>query len=349
MRTLSATVIAGYAVLGAASATAQTSAPADPLRAYVPSTVSPEAAALYARYRPFVLTVDQQIARTRAEIEARYLAGEKAADAGNAPLTALGLTTAEQELGGVKVLEVLPRNYRDDGTALIYLHGGGFIYGSIHSSLRGAAIMAHVTGRRVFSVEYAVAPKGNWKIATDQVVAVYRALLAQGRKPASIGIFGESAGGNLTAAATLKLRDQGLPMPAGLILISPATDLTRAGDTYVTLAQADPVLPPGNVQPGFDLYADPADQKNPYVSPVYGDFSKGYPPTLIQGGTKEILISDMVRLHRAIRAAGGESRLELYEGMPHAFPGMMVMAGAPEGKAAMDEAAAFWRERLKGR
>ena len=77
MRTLSATVIAGYAVLGAASATAQTSAPADPLRAYVPSTVSPEAAALYARYRPFVLTVDQQIARTRAEIEARYLAGRR--------------------------------------------------------------------------------------------------------------------------------------------------------------------------------------------------------------------------------------------------------------------------------
>lgn len=338
-------LIAG-GVIVASPATAQ---PADPLRAYVPTTISPEAAALYARYRPYVLAGGQPTARTKEQIEANYQAGEKAASAANAALASLGLMTAEREIAGVKVLEVTPRSYRDDGSLLIYVHGGGFIYGSARSSLRGSGTMAAATGRRVISIDYTLAPKGDWRVATDQVVAVYGAVLAQGVKPGRIGMYGDSAGGNLVAASTLKLRDQGLPMPAGLLLVSPATDLTRAGDTHVTLVDADPALAPGSIQPGFDFYAPPAEQKNPYVSPVYGDFAKGYPPTLIQGGTKEVLLSDMVRLHRAIRAAGGESRLELYEGMPHAFPGMMVMAGAPEGRQAMAEAADFWRARLDPR
>jgi acetyl esterase/lipase len=107
---------------------------------------------------------------------------------------------------------------------------------------------------------------------------------------------------------------------------------------------ADPALWLPQVRPGLDAYADPADQKNPYVSPVYGDFAKGYPSTLIQGGTKEFLVSDMVRLHRAIKRGGGVSDLELYEGMPHGFMGLM--ADAPEGREARAEELAFWNRYL---
>jgi acetyl esterase/lipase len=206
--------------------------------------------------------------------------------------------------------------------------------------------MAQATGKRVITVEYTVAPRGRWQLVTDQVAAVYKGLLDERIKAGHIGMTGESAGGNIVAATTLKIRDRGLPMPAALLLISPMSDFTEGGDTRVTLADADPVLHPEQVRPGLDAYADPADQKNPYVSPVYGDFSKGYPPTLIQGGTKEWLLSDMVRLHRAIKGAGGNSDLELYEGMPHGFPGVMV--DAPEGKEAKAEELAFWKRYLPG-
>ena len=328
----------------AAPATAAAAAP-DPLRAYIPTTISPQAAALYRAYRPLLLSAGPKIATTTAEFDANYKTGEEHAITVDAPyVKAMGLTIIERQISGVKVLEIRPKDYQDDGTVLIHVHGGGFIYGSPRSSLRSSGAMVAATGKRVISVDYTVAPRGQFQLVTDQVVAVYKALLAEGIKPSKIGLFGESAGGNIVAGSALKLRDQGLPLPAGLILVSPATDLTGAGDTRVTLAEAEPVLRPvGAIQPGIDAYVAPADQKNPYASPVYGDFTKGYPPTLIQGGTKEILLSDMVRLHRAIRAAGGDSRLEIYEGMPHGFPSLMVGVGAQEGKEAMAESAAFWR------
>ncbi|MDB5365330.1 MAG: Alpha/beta hydrolase fold-3 domain protein, partial [Rhodospirillales bacterium] len=231
-----------------------------------------------------------------------------------------------------------------DGTLLLFVHGGGFVVGSSRSSLRDIVQVADATGRRVISIDYTLAPRGQFQLVTDQVTAVYKAVLAEGMKPNRIGMFGGSAGGNIVAAAALKIRDQGLKLPAGLILLSPATDLTGAGDTRVTLGNADPALRPSQIQPGIDAYAPPAEQKNPYASPVFADFRKGYPPTLIQGGTKELLVSDMVRLHRALRQAGRDCDLELYEGMPHGFPALMM--NAPEGKEAMAEQVAFWNKHL---
>jgi acetyl esterase/lipase len=341
MRTLRLTLAAGGALIIGFPALSQ---PA-PLRAYVPTTVSPEAAAIYRAYKAFILAPAPPVAHTAAEFDALYQASEQRSNAvAAAALKTYGATAPDRTLGGVPVVEVRPRDYRDDGSVLIYVHGGGFVTGSARSSLLGPAIMADATGRRVISVEYTVAPRGQWRLVTDQVIAVYKALLADGVKPGRIGMFGGSAGGTIVAASALKIRDQGLPLPAALLLQSPATDLTGAGDTRVTLSEADPALRPGTVQPGIDAYAAPADQKNPYASPVYGDFRKGYPPTLIQGGTKEFLLSDFVRLHRAIRAAGGDSRLEIYEGMPHGFTDLMV--NTPEGREAKAEAVAFWTQNL---
>ena len=352
MRTLLAVTVscATLALAGQAAAQATTAAeaPAAPLRAYVPTTVSPQAAAILNASRPSLLGPRPAAPRTAAGYVALNQLFERMVAPREAGLIkALGVTVTDRQMGGVHVVEVLPAGYKDDGSVLIYVHGGGFIGGSAHSSLLSSGNMARATGRRVISVDYTLAPMGQWPLITDQLVAVYKAVLAQGAPAKRIGMYGESAGGNIIAGTAFKIRDQGLPAPAALLLISPATDLTGAGDTRVTLAEADPVLYAPAVQPAIDLYAAPADQTRPYVSPVYGDFTKGYPPVLILGGTKEILLSDMVRLHRAIKRAGGNSDLELYEGMPHAFP--PVMTGAPEGKAAMAEAVAFWNRYLAKR
>jgi monoterpene epsilon-lactone hydrolase len=349
LRTL-ALLGAGAAIALGGLAVGQTLSPAaggaaEPVRAYVPSTVSPEAAAILDAARPGLLKPRPPAPTSAAGYVALNWAFEHmVALKEPATIKALGIVIADRQMGGVHVVEVLPPSYRDDGTVLIYVHGGGFIGGSAHSSLISSGLMARATGRRVISVDYTLAPTGQWRLVTDQLVAVYKAVLASGIPASRVGLYGESAGGNIIAGTAFKIRDEGLAAPAGLALISPASDLTGAGDTRVTLGEADPILYGPFIQPAIDLYAPPADQKNPYVSPVYGDFSKGYPPTLIIGGTKELLLSDMVRLHRAIRDAGGESRLELYEGMPHAFP--PSMANTPEGRSAIAEQVAFWNQHL---
>jgi len=339
--------------LGAVAHSQSASPPADegqwdkslPLRTYIPSTISPQAAAIYKSYRAFILAPQPAPAKTLADFDALYQKSEERGLArSEALLKVMQAAVTERVIGGVTVYEVRPKDYRDDGTLLIDVHGGGFVTGSARSSLGGVAQMAAATGKRIFTVEYTVAPRGRWQLVTDQVAAVYKGLLDEGIKASRIGMIGGSAGGTIVAATTLKIRDRGLPMPAALLLISPLSDFTEGGDTRVTLEEADPALHSEQVRPGLDAYADPADQKNPYVSPVYGDFSKGYPPTLIQGGTKEWLLSDMVRLHRAIKGAGGNCDLEIYEGMPHGFPGLM--ADAPEGREAKAEQLAFWKRYL---
>jgi acetyl esterase/lipase len=250
-------------------------------------------------------------------------------------------------LGGVPVLTVTPQGWKDDGRLLIYVHGGAFTSFSARSTLFSSALMANRTGLRVISVDYTLAPQQRWQATTDQVVSVYRTLLKQGRRAASIGIFGDSAGGSIAAGSVLKLRDQGVRMPGAVILWSPWSDVTFTGDTYRTLADYDPLLNSRGLGPAAAAYADPADQKNPYVSPVYGDYAKGFPPTLIQGGTREIFLSNMVRHYQALATAGVPVVLDLYEGMIHVFQPMAP--AAPESIQAMKRVVGFWNEHLARR
>jgi acetyl esterase/lipase len=136
-----------------------------------------------------------------------------------------------------------------------------------------------------------------------------------------------------------------MPMPGAVVLLSPCVDFNMNGDTETTLAHADPVLEVDRVIPGFKAYADPADWKNPYVSPIYGDFKKGFPPVLIQVGTKELLLSDSVRFYQAIKIVGGEAELDVYEGMPHVFQAYLM--NTPEQKAAYAEIQRFWSLHLQ--
>ena len=345
----SAAVLVVLAAAGVAFA--QTPAAIPPsrpdLRYVVPEAISPQAHAIYEKLLPGVKAhrATRKIPETAADFDANYKEQLARAEAGSAPmLKALGVSPVEKTMGGVGVVETVPPNYSDDGTVLIRVHGGGFIEGSAHSSAGFDAQMAIATGKRIISVDYTVAPRGNWHTITDQVIAVYKAVLAAGYRPENIGMFGDSAGGNIVPASILKARDQGLPLPAAVVLLSPCVDLHLNGDTETTLGHADPALDIPLVLPGLKAYAAPQDWNNPYVSPIYGDFTKGFPPVLLQVGTREMLLSDSVRFYQAVKMAGGDATLDVYEGMTHVFQSYMM--GTPEQKAAFAEIVRFWTKHL---
>jgi len=254
----------------------------------------------------------------------------------------------EQKLGGVPCLEIKPKGWKENGKVLVHLHGGAYTMYSAHSRLQSSVPAATATGLRVISVDYTRAPFAKWPKVTDELIAVLEALQKEGYRLKDIAIYGESAGGGLAAGAALKMRDKGLGMPAAIVLWSPWTDVGNRGDSMVTLKNADPAhVYEMHLKPSADAYADPKDQKHPYVSPIYGDFSKGFPPTLIQGGTKEILLSHFVRLYRAIDSADGTAVLDLYEGMPHIFQVRPEMAEAPETAAALKKMDRFLKKYLE--
>ncbi|WP_431021670.1 alpha/beta hydrolase fold domain-containing protein [Ectopseudomonas guguanensis] len=159
---------------------------------------------------------------------------------------------------------------------------------------------------------------------SDEVLKVWKALLANGINPRTAVFFGDSAGEGLAAASVLKIRDQALLMPAAVYLSSPWSDLTDVGDTYESLAQSDPMLNAEALSWAVDAYAAQQDKRHPYVSPFYGDYKKGSPPTLIQGGTREIFVSTMVRHYQVLPGARIEAVLDLYEGMPHTFTSILM-------------------------
>ena len=241
----------------------------------------------------------------------------------------------ETKLGGVNVLDIKPKNWHDNGKVLVYTHGGAYTLLSANSSLSSSILAADATSLRVISIDYTVAPFSKWNQTTDQ----------QGYSLDDIAIYGDSAGGGLATGSVLKMRDGGMGMPAAVVLWSPWTYVTQNGDTYFTLKDADPLLTNNPfLKNSADAYGNPIDQKNPYVSPVYGNFSKGFPPTLIQGGTKEILVSDFVRLYQGLDQADVPVKLDIYEGMPHVF--QYILIKTPESNISLSKMNDFLRAYL---
>jgi len=198
----------------------------------------------------------------------------------------------------------------------LYIHGGAFVFGSGRFAMAFGAKAADELGVRTVSVDYRTPPAHPFPAALEDCFAVYRQLLAEarGRK---IVIGGSSAGGNLAAAVTLLIRDRGLELPIALILLTPEVDLTESGDTFRTNALLDVNLKRG-VPECNALYAAGHDLKDPCLSPLFGDFTRGFPPTLIQSGTRDVFLSNSVLMHRKLRRAGIESELHVWEAMPHA-------------------------------
>ena len=305
---------------GSPSAEVSTAQDATPLWASVPETISPEWGAFFSKKgqgRETLMPAPDDLEAWKAVQAANDAAKEAAADNKAA---AFGVTYEESELGGIPVVEVTPSKLASTDKIAVYTHGGAYVLNSPMAVIEAAMFFAAETGLRVIAVEYTLAPHSKWRETTDEVISVFNALAEQGFTADNIVLYGDSAGGGLAAAVTLKMRDLGMEMPAAPVLWSPWADISGTGDTYVTLRDAEPYYTYEHVLgPSALAYADVEDHKNPYVSPVYGDFKQGFPPTLIQGGTKELFLSNFVRLYQALDQANQTVKLDIYEGMPHVF------------------------------
>jgi len=222
-----------------------------------------------------------------------------------------------REMAGVPVYVGRPRGERliDERHVVFDIHGGALIFGGGESAVRfEAAAISLRTGRVTYALDYRVPPDGPYPAALDDCIAVYEALLAE-HNAEDIVVSGTSAGGNLAAALLLRAKDEGLPMPAGAILLTPELDLTESGDSFHTLMGLDTVLRSRLTEMNL-YYAAGADLTHPYLSPLLGDVA-GFPPTFLQAGGRDIFLSNAILMHRKLRRAGVRAELHVWEGMPH--------------------------------
>lgn len=230
-----------------------------------------------------------------------------------------------------------------DDRNLLYLHGGGYVVGSPRTHRNLVGRLAKASGARALSVDYRLAPEHPHPAAVDDAVAAWRWLLEQGADPARAAIGGDSAGGGLTVAALVAIRDRGLPLPAAAICLSPWVDLEGLGESMTARAEADPMVQKDGLLEMARLYLDGQDPRTPLAAPLYADLA-GLPPMRIQVGTAETLYDDAVRLAERARAAGVDVTLEPWDDMIHvwqAFVGML-----PEADAAIDRLGDFLRKHL---
>ncbi len=223
----------------------------------------------------------------------------------------------ERTVGGVTVYVCTPDGleapWRD--RAYLYLHGGAFVFGGGRYAAAFGAAEADRLGLTTYSVDYRMPPDHPFPAAPEDGLAVYRELTHR-FDPRRTAVGGSSAGGNLAAAVTLMIRDRGLPLPGAVVLLTPEVDLTEAGDTFVTNELLDVTLKRGLPECNA-LYAGAGDLTDPYLSPLFADFTRGFPPTLIQSGTRDLFLSNSVRMHRGLRRAGVPAELHVWEAMPH--------------------------------
>jgi phosphinothricin tripeptide acetyl hydrolase len=210
------------------------------------------------------------------------------------------------------------------GRVVLYLHGGGYVIGSPRSHRHLAAAIAGAAAARALLLDYRLAPEHPYPAALEDATAAYRWLLAEGVAPGSVVIAGDSAGGGLTVATLLALREARVPLPAAAVCISPWVDLTCSGGSYVTKADADPIVGRAAVEQMARAYLGSTTPREPLASPLFADL-RGLPPLLIHVGSEEVLLEDAVQLAERARAAGVETTLEVYERMIHVWHWFLPM------------------------
>lgn len=240
-------------------------------------------------------------------------------------------------------MEYLTKEDTVTGRAILQLHGGGYI-GPMKNIYRRFAVRYGKLsyGADVLSVDYRVAPEHPFPAALMDAAAGYRWLVEEkGYEPGKIVIAGDSAGGGLALALVMYLKDQKMALPGGIIAMSPWTDVTLSGESYESNYEIDPLF--GNSKENMLYqcsYIGDADPKNPWLSPLFGDFS-GFPPMLMQVGEYEVLLSDTLSAAKKAREAGVKVRTSVYDGMFHVF--QMGLDLIPESRAAWEEAGEFLR------
>jgi len=261
-------------------------------------------------------------------------------------LERLSVKVENTTIDGVRAFIVTPDVIAPENRnrLLIHVHGGCYVLNPGEAALPEAIFMAGFGHYKVIAVDYRMPPEAYFPAALDDGLTVYRAVIKT-TNPKNIAVFGSSAGGALTLEMVLKAKQDGLPLPGAIAPGTPMSDVTKVGDTFITNAKLDNVLvsPDGFCDAGTKVYANGHDLKDPLLSPVYGDMN-GFPPTILTSGTRDLLLSNTVRVHRKLRQAGVDAVLQVFEGQSHAQ--YYRDDTSPEAKDAFEEIARFFDKHL---
>lgn len=262
-------------------------------------------------------------------------------------LKKLDVKCTKSEMGGIPVFIIEPSTIPDQnrGKILMGFHGGGYVYSPGEAGIVEGLYLASTGKFKVISVDYRMPPEFPFPAALDDAVKAYSALL-RSYSPKNIGVFGTSAGGGLTLALCLRLKEDGIPLPGAIAAGTPWSDLSKTGDSYFTNSHLDNVLVEydGLLGSMAKLYANGHDLKNPFISPVYGDLH-GFPPTILGTGTRDLFLSNAARVHRKLREAQVPADLLIIEGLSHAQY-MLLQPDAPECLYYFREVAKFFEKYL---
>jgi acetyl esterase/lipase len=263
----------------------------------------------------------------RAREQLALLRGDRAAARGPAAATA---ATAATAAGTAAHTEGAP--------IVLYLHGGGYVFGSPRTHRSLVSRLSHVTGLAALSLDYRLPPEATLPAPTEDALAAYRELLDEGRDPGQIVVAGDSAGGNLALSLALHAAEAGLPRPAALVLLSPWADLSLSHDSFTRNALLDPFIPPAALRRFARVATTPAFMRDPAdwrASPIFAPdelWAAAMPPTIVQAGSTELLLDESRAVVARVAAAGQRAELHVFDRQPHVVP---LWAGTPEARTAL--------------
>ena len=340
------TLAAALAVLLMASAHAETLAPREePAKSIpVPATISPQMQAIVAQ--PLRTNWDKPPTTPDGWTEL-----VKQLETATVPIVApmaerLHVKIEPGTIDGVRVYTLTPDQIPEANRnrLAVHVHGGCYVLNPRLAALPEAILVAGFARMKVIAVDYRMPPEAYFPAALDDGMTVYKHAIKT-VPPTNVAVFGSSAGGALTLEMMLRAKAESLPMPGAIAPGTPMSDVTKQGDTFVTNALVDNVLvsPDGFCDAATRFYAKGHDFKDPLLSPVYGDLA-GFPPTILTSGTRDLLLSNTVRVNQKLRQAGVETRLQVFEAQSHAQ--FYRDDRIPEVQDAMKEIAAFFDQHL---
>jgi acetyl esterase/lipase len=271
---------------------------------------------------------------------------QAAAEANHKLAKAWSIRVEETKIAGVPAFKVTSSK-PDPALAdklFVHTHGGAYVFNQGWAGLHEAILIAERVGVPVLSIDYRMPPEAPYPAAIDDVIAVWRELLRK-RKASSMAIGGTSAGGNLALVSVLRMKQLKLPLPAAVMASTPWADLDGTGDSNFVNEGIDRMLvtQEGLLAAAARLYADGADLKGPFISPVYGDFAE-FPPSILFTGTRDLFLSGTVRTHRNMRAAGVDAEMHVFEAMSH---GGWMIQDFPESRTFTTGVGAFLERHMK--
>jgi epsilon-lactone hydrolase len=234
----------------------------------------------------------------------------------------------------------------DPGRVVLYLHGGGYVFGSILSHRHLVAEIGRASGSRTLAIDYRLSPENPFPAAVDDALASYRFLLEQGIEPRHIALVGDSAGGGLVVSTLVAIKEADLPQPACGWVISPWVDMEASGETFASRADADPMVKREIILNFAQAYLNGVDPRTPFASPIYADL-RGIAPLLIHVGASEVLLDDSLRLARMAGAADVSVRLEIWPEMIHIWHAFHRILG--DGRKAVLAGGKFLQEAMGDR